>query len=74
MDTLLTSNNLTNKSAQCGEWVNDWLQSIWVSDANLFLDPIDVKKTVMNSQQAKVWSVIVFDPTGTARWDKQKEK
>ena len=44
-----------------------------VSEANMFVDPIDSKNAVTNSQQAKVGSIAIFDPTGTARWDRQKE-
>lgn len=73
LTSTLTSNPLREKKAQCWEWVNDWLNTLWIQ-WNVFDDPINIKKAVINADKAKVWSVIVFDPTGTERWNQQKSK
>ena len=61
LTNLLSNPLFDNKNAQCWEWVNDWLQFMWVSNANIFTDPIEVKIAATNSQDAKVGSVAVFD-------------
>lgn len=71
--TLRSSNALTTSKKQCGAWVNDWLNSVWIQN-NIFLDPIDAKTAQVNTNKASVWSVAVFDRTGTATWDEQMKK
>lgn len=44
---------------QCWEFVNDYLQSLWLD--RLFTDPIDKKKAVKNSDEATVWSIAIMD-------------
>jgi hypothetical protein len=44
---------------QCGSFVNDYLESMWLW--RMFVDPIDSKKAVMNSTKPKVWSIVVMN-------------
>jgi surface antigen len=44
---------------QCWAFVNDYLQSMWLD--RMFIDPIDAKKAVMNSDTPTIWSVAVID-------------
>lgn len=44
---------------QCGSFVNDYLQDMGLG--RLFIDPIDAKKTVKNSEIPTVGSVAIFD-------------
>lgn len=46
---------------QCGEFVNDYLKAAWIANYNMFKDPINKKEALINSQQAKVWSIAVID-------------
>lgn len=65
-----------NSLLQCGAGTNDYLNSLWF-EGNMFVDPIDAKKAAMNrkvEEWATVWSVVVFDPTGTSWGNSQKEK
>lgn len=52
---------------QCWAFVNDYLQDagVW----RLFIDPIDKKKAVKNSDIASVWSIAIMDsPTSPQYW------
>jgi hypothetical protein len=52
---------------QCWAFVNDYLQDAWVW--RLFIDPIDKKKKIKNSDTATVWSVAIMDsPTSPQYW------
>lgn len=47
---------------QCGSFVNDYLQSLWLS--RVFVDPIDKKVAAINTPewyQPQVWDVVVMD-------------
>lgn len=44
---------------QCGYFVNNYLQDLWVG--RLYSDPITDKTKNINSTEAKVWSVVVMD-------------
>jgi len=64
-NTLLDSymNNVNNKEWmlwwQCGSFVNDYLQSLWID--RLYKDPIDSKLAVTNSTTPTRWSIAVID-------------
>ena len=47
------------RGGQCWAFVNDYLQNMGIG--RLFKDPIDVKKAVMNSTEATVWSIAIMD-------------
>ena len=55
---------------QCGAFVNDYLQSMWLG--RVFTDPIDKKAAVMNRSKEEwptVWSVVVMtSPTQPKYW------
>lgn len=54
--------NVIKKWWQCGKFVNDYLQSLWLD--RVFTDPIDKKKAVINTPDWytwQVWDVIVMD-------------
>ena len=44
---------------QCGSFVNNYLQDMWIG--RLYTDPIEAKKSVTNSTVPSIWSVAVFD-------------
>lgn len=44
---------------QCGSFVNDYLQRMWLD--RLFMDPIDAKKAVKNSDIPTVWWIAIID-------------
>lgn len=44
---------------QCWAFVNDYLEEMWVG--RLYVDPIEAKKSVVNSKEPKVWDIAVFD-------------
>jgi len=48
---------------ECGKFVNDYLQSIWVTDAsNRYYDnDLSTKLNSVNSYTPKVWTIAVFD-------------
>ncbi len=45
---------------ECGSFVNDYLNSIWI-EGRLFVDPIDIRKTQTNSDAPTPWSIAVFE-------------
>jgi hypothetical protein len=52
---------------QCGSFVNDYLQDIWLS--RMFKDPITQKESLANTQTPSIWSVIITDsPTAKEYW------
>lgn len=54
--------NVIKKWWQCGAFVNDYLQSLWLG--RVFKDPIDAKKTAINTPDWYTWQVgdiIVMD-------------
>lgn len=52
---------------QCGKFANDYLKSLWLDW--VFVDPIDKKRAVMNSDTPTVWSILVMDsPTRPQNW------
>jgi len=60
---------------QCGMFVNDYLKEMWVVDQNLFKDPIEIRKTKINSETPSEWSVAIFDfsnsPNASPAWKKR---
>ena len=46
---------------QCGSFVNNYLQDMWIG--RLYVDPIDAKKTVTNTNTPVLWAVAVIDWT-----------
>lgn len=57
---------------ECWMFVNDYIKSATGINYNMFVDPIDVRKTQTNSQIPSVWSVIVmtssWTPNATKYW------
>lgn len=52
---------------QCGAFVNDYLESMWLW--RMFVDPIDKKKAIKNSDTPTVWSIAIMDsPTQPQYW------
>ncbi len=52
---------------QCWEFVNNYLQSMWIW--RLFTDPITDKVKNINSYEAKKWSIVIMDsPTKPQYW------
>lgn len=51
--------NKTGKWWQCWQFVNDYLQELWVW--RLYTDPIDAKKAVVNSDIPTQWAIAVID-------------
>ena len=52
---------------QCGSFVNDYLERMWLG--RLFVDPIEQKAWIANSQTPTVWSVAIMDsPTFPQYW------
>ncbi len=45
----------------CWQFVNDYLKSMWITNENLFIDPITEKKKYVNSSVPKVGSVMIMD-------------
>ena len=63
-DFLNDSKNQKGKSGwQCGKFVNDYLQSIWMTDAaNRYYDnELSTKLNSINTEVAKQWTIAVFD-------------
>lgn len=55
------------KGWQCGHFVNDYLQKLWM--ARLFTDPITDKMKNINSYEAKRWSIVIMDsPSSPQYW------
>jgi hypothetical protein len=57
------------RNGRCGQFVNDYLKSMWVSQTNLFLDGIIDKKKFRNSSIPKPWAVAIMDsPSFPEQW------
>lgn len=55
------------KAGQCGHFVNNYLQELWVS--RLFTDPITEKTKNINSNEAKKWNVVIMNsPSAPQYW------
>ena len=50
---------------ECGSFVNDYLNSIWI-EGRMYIDPIEVRKTQTNSDTPTAWSIAVFDRSSDA--------
>ena len=58
---------VNGQKKQCGAFVNDYLQSMWLG--RVFTDPIDKKAAAINSDTPTVWSVVVMtSPTQPKYW------
>lgn len=58
---------VNGQKKQCGAFVNDYLQSMWLG--RVFTDPIDKKAAAINSDTPTVWSVVVMtSPTQPQYW------
>lgn len=52
---------------QCGSFVNDYLQDIWLS--RMFKDPITQKESLVNTQTPSIWSIVVMNsPVAKEYW------
>lgn len=49
------------RDGYCGQFVNDYIKSMWITQQNLFLDLITDKTKYVNSQTPKVGSVMMMD-------------
>lgn len=58
-----SKNQQWKKWWRCGKFVNDYLQSIWVTDAKnrYYDDDLSTKLNSVNTYEPKVWSIAVFD-------------
>jgi surface antigen len=53
----------------CWQFVNDYLKSMWVSESNMFIDPIKDKAKLKNSDVPTIWSIAIMDsPTQPQYW------
>ena len=59
LNNFISSHSVGETWGQCWAFVNDYLQSLWLD--RLFVDPIDKKKAVKNSDTPTVWSVAIMD-------------
>lgn len=59
LNNFISSHSVGETWGQCWSFVNDYLQSLWLD--RLFVDPIDKKKAVKNSDTPTVWSVAIMD-------------
>lgn len=51
---------------QCGSFVNNYLQNMWLG--RMFVDPIDKKAQLSNSQTPTVWSVAIMDSPSSPQY------
>lgn len=51
---------------QCGSFVNNYLQSMWLW--RMFVDPIDKKVQMSNSNTPTVWSVAIMDSPSSPKY------
>jgi len=51
---------------QCGSFVNNYLQNMWLG--RMFVDPIDKKAQLSNSQIPTVWSVAIMDSPSSPQY------
>lgn len=51
---------------QCGSFVNNYLQNMWLG--RMFVDPIDKKAQLSNSQTPTVWSVAIMDSPSSPKY------
>lgn len=49
------------RDGYCWQFVNDYLKNMWITNQNLFLDPILDKSKYVNSQTPTKWSVMIMD-------------
>ena len=59
LSSFISQHPLDSTWWECWAFVNDYLQSIWLD--RLFVDPIDKKKAIKNSDTPTVWSVAIMD-------------
>ena len=57
---------------QCGSFVNNYLQDMWIG--RLYTDPIEAKKSVVNSTTPTIWSVAVIDWTNNPNASEAQKK
>jgi len=58
-EVFLYNSKLGSDWGQCGSYVNDYLQSMWID--RLFVDPISAKMAVKNSDIPAIGSVAIID-------------
>lgn len=51
---------------QCGSFVNNYLQNMWLG--RMFVDPIDKKAQMSNSQTPTVWSIAIMDSPSSPQY------
>jgi surface antigen len=57
------------RNGRCGQFVNDYLKSAWVTTENLFVDSLIDKKRYNNSSTPTVWAVAIMNsPTFPENW------
>ena len=49
------------RDGYCWQFVNDYLKDMWITNQNLFIDPILEKSKYVNSQTPTKWSVMIMD-------------
>ena len=66
-------NGSTVKSGWCGEFVNDYLNTMGI-EGRMFVDPIDVRATQINSKTPTIGSVVIFDRSGDPKASPEAKK
>ena len=49
------------RDGYCWQFINDYLKDMWITNQNLFIDPILEKTKYVNSQTPKKWSIMIMD-------------